>query len=255
MGDFEGVELLGEHLMWNGRTPTDAREAERLLSMAGEAGRGSAWTILASGVVNKKLPTPALSNYDIYVEKARVLGDSRVEVLDGKQLLYRDPDKALANLEKAASMANADAIKYLIALFRDGKHSRVKRDMRRARAYFEKYGKSLPAEAQQQMAFLFQAATAQGAVQFEKLSRTARSRSDFSSIELQKEIYRANPNLSIYLAQESLRGKGLYNGSLSGLATATTVASIQKVCGTLRSKFDCGKEIMSDRVIARMVVY
>lgn len=257
-GDFEGVEALGETLMWQAKTPADRREAERLLTLAGTAGRGSAWTTLAYGALYRKLSSTANANYRTYVEKARALGDAQIDIVEAERLLYRsskkpNPSAAIVSLEKAASAGNPEATKYLVRLYRDGNGYNVKRSLPKARAYLKKYGTKLSSETQQQQAFLLQAAVARSNSEFSKLAHTARARSDFTSTDFQRQLYQANRNFSIYLAQDKLREKKLYNGPLNGRATTRTMASLRDVCKTLVWKGNCDKKILSDRSLAAII--
>lgn len=258
-GDFEGLEALGETLMWEGKTADDRREAERLLTMAGNAGRGSAWTTLAFGAIYDKLDSVATSKYETYLQKGRAAGDPQIEIVETERLLYRtgprgEPGQALALLEKAASAGNPDAIKYLIKLRRDGNSYNIKQNLTRARAYLSKYGSKLPADAQQQQALLLRAAVARTRVEFAGLSQTVRARPDFTSTDFQRQIFQANSNFSIYLVQEKLKDKNLYQGPLNGRATAHTIATLRSVCKTLVWKGDCDKKILSDRSLAAFIV-
>ncbi|MBK1867143.1 tetratricopeptide repeat protein [Taklimakanibacter albus] len=257
-GDFEGVEALGETLMWDAKTPADRREAERLLNLAGTGGRGSAWTTLAYGALYDKLSSAANANYNTYVEKARALGDAQIEIVEAERLLYRasrrpNPSAAIASLEKAASGGNSEAIKYLVKLYRDGNGYNVKRNLAKARAYLKKYGTKLSSETQQQQAFLLQAAVARSSTEFSKLAHTARARTDFTSTDFQRQLYQSNQNFSIYLAQDKLREKNLYKGPLNGRATTRTMASLRDVCKTLVWKGNCDKKILSDRSLAAII--
>lgn len=259
LGDFEGVEALGETLMWGSKTAQDRREAERLLTMAGTAGRGSAWTTLAYGALYKKLGEAANAKYKTYVEKARELGDTQIEIVEAERLLYRsgsrrNTSKAIASLESAASKGNPDAIRYLVRLFRDGNDYNVKRSLSKARAYLKKYGPKLPTEAQQQQSLLLRAAAARSASEFASLAQSARAQTDFSSTDFQRQIYQANPNFSIYLAQETLKGKNLYQGPLNGRATTRTMASLRDACKALVWKGNCDKKLLSDRALASIIM-
>lgn len=260
MGDFEGVESLGETLMWTGRTADDRREAERLLTMAGASGRGGAWTTLAYGAIYGKLDKAATAKYAIYVEKARALGNPQIEVVEAERYLYglgtkRDAARTVSNLEKAAASGNPYAIKFLIKLFRDGSRPDIKRNVVKARVYFNSYGPKLSPVLQEQQSFLLQTAATQRVSDFAGLSRTARARPDFSSIDLQKQISGANWNFSVYLAQESLKRKKVYIGPVNGQVTRKTYASFQRACKKLLSKADCDdKKVLSDKTLAFIIL-
>lgn len=257
-GDFEGVEALGETLMWDARTADQRREAERLLTMAGTGGRGSAWTTLAYGAIYGKLNSTAASKYRTYVENARAAGDTQIEIVEAERLLYRtgkrgNPGAAVAGLEKAAAGGNPDAIKYLVKLFRDGNDASIRRNLVKARAYLNKYGTKLPPEAQQQQALLIRAAAARTNNQFAELARAGREQPNFTSTAFQRQIYQTNQNFSIYLAQQMLQEKNKYSGPLNGRATRRTMLALRDACKTLVWKGNCDKKILSDRALAAII--
>lgn len=259
MGDYEGIEAFGEDRMWNAKTTDDKREAERLLSMAGTSGRGSAWATLGYGAIYRRLTPAANARFETYLRNARALGNNQIEIVEAERLLYRtgkrgNPAAAIRSLEAAADEGNPDAIKYLIRLVRNGNDYTVKPSLSRARAYLNKYGPKLPPKAQEQQALLLRAATARRATEFATLSHTVRARDDFKSADFQRQIYQANSNFSIYLAQLTLKEKNLYRGPLNGRATSRTMASLRGVCKTLVWKSNCDKKILSDRAMAAIIV-
>lgn len=257
MGDYSGIEALGEDLMWNGRTRDNKREAERLLTMAGESGRGSAWTTLGYGSIYGKLTPAGNARYRTYLQHARVLGDNEIEIVEASRLLYRsgkwgNAPRAIRILEAAAEKGNADAIKYLIRLVRDGNHYNVDRNRAKARALLRRYGPKLPPAEQQQQEFLLRAVGAPPA-NFSKLSSEAQAIADFSSIDFQKQVFKANTSLSIYLAQEALKKKQLYRGPLNGRATKSTMTSLRAACNALIWKSGCDKKLLSDGSMAMII--
>jgi len=259
LGDYEGIEALGEDLMWNGRTFDDKREAERLLSMAGSSGRGSAWTTLGYGAIYGKLTGSASAKYETYVQNARALGDKQIEIVDTERLLYRSgakgkPVRAIRNLETAAETGNQDAIKYLIRLVRDGNRYNVERSLPRARAYLKKYGEKLSPTLLKQQEFLLQAAVTP-APSFTTLSGKAHAIPDFATVDFQKQVFQANSSFSVYLAQEALKKKQLYRGPLNGRATKRTLSSLRAACDALVWKSGCDKKLMSDRSMATIIKF
>lgn len=260
-GNFEGVEAVGETLMWTGRTADDRREAERLLNMAGTSGRGSAWTTLAYGAIYGRLGKVESAKYATYVEKARALGNTQIEVVEAERLLYglgvrKNAARVVANLEAAAANGNPDAIKFLIKLFRDGSRPDVKKNLTKAQAYFATYGQKLPAAAQQQQTLLLQIAAAKKASEFAALSRVVRARPDFPSVDFQKQINSANWFFSVYLAQQSLKRRKQYSGPVDGRVTKKSFLSIQRACRGLPWKADCSdKKVLSDKTLALIILH
>lgn len=259
LGDYEGIEALGEDLMWNGKISDDKREAERLLSMAGSSGRGTAWTTLGYGAIYGKLTGSGSAKYDTYLQNARELGDKQIEIVETERLLYRSgtkgkPIRAIRNLETAADAGNQEAIIYLIRLVRDGNNYNIERSLPRARAYLEKYGEKLSPTSIEQQKFLLHAAVAPAA-DFAALSGKAHAIPDFATVDFQKQVFRASASFSIYLAQEALKKKQLYRGPLNGRATKRTLNSLRAACNALTWKSGCDKKLISDRSMATIIKF
>jgi TPR repeat protein len=260
MGNFEGVEAVGETLMWTGRTADDRREAERLLYLAGTSGRGSAWTTLAYGAIYGRLGKADGAKYATYAEKARALGSTQIEVVEAERLLYglgtkKNAARVVTNLEAAAANGNPDAIKFLIKLFRDGSRPDVKKNLTKAQAYFDTYGQKLPAADQQQQTLLLKIARATKLSEFVELSRAIRARPDFQSVDFQKQINSANWYFSVYLAQQSLKRRKQYSGPLDGRVTKKSFLSIQRACRVLPLKADCSdKNVLSGKTLALIIL-
>ena len=260
LGEVAGVEQLGGTLMWSARSATDRKLAENYLTMAGKAGKGSAWTTLAQGAMYGKLSKASNGKYKMFVENARALGDAQIEIVEADRWMWgaggarANPTKAISTLEAAAAAGNQDAIEYLIRLQRDGNGWNIKKSSKRADAYFAKYGGKLTKQRKYRQRILLQAAKSKSLNDFGQLSGEIGGHPELASHDFHKQVFRANPNFSIFLLQEKLRDRKVYEGPINGLATARTLASIRLACDALRSRSKCTGPILSDGVIAQVIM-
>lgn len=259
LGNVEGVELLGGKLMWNGRSKADAKLAEKYLTMAGKAGRGPAWTTLAQGAVYRKLGKGSAAKYPIFLKNARALGETKIEIVEAERWMWglagtkANASKTISTLETAAAAGNQDAIKYLIGLRRGGNGWNIKRNLKIAQAYLDKYGSKLTQDDRNKQTILFQAARAHSPSAFAQLLENIDDHPDFKSAEFHKQLFRANQNFSVYVLQAALKERKIYTGSLNGLATARTISAIRRVCDALRGQAKCNGKILSAGVIAQVI--
>lgn len=260
LGDFEGIEQLGLKLMWNSRSKVDSKLAEKYLTRAGKAGRGSAWTTLAQGAVYGKLATSSLVKYQGFVQNARSMGETAIEIVEADRHMWgllgtkASASKAISILEIAAANRNQDAIKYLIGLLRDGNGWNIKKSTKKAQAYFDKYGSKLSQENKNRQVILLRAAKTNSVGAFNRLAQEINAQPDFSSIEFQKQLFRTNRNFSIYLVQVKLKKGKIYNGPPNGLATTRTLSSMHRACNILQNGKKCDGKMLSEGVAALIIL-
>ncbi len=260
LGDVEGIELLGRKLMWSQRSKTDANLAEKYLTMAGKAGRGPAWTTLAQGAIYGKLGKGSAAKYPVFLKNARRLGETKIEIVEAERWTWglagakANASKTISTLETAAAAGNQDAIKYLISLLRDGNGWNIKRNIKKAQAYLDKYGSKLAQADQHQQAILLKVARTNSLSAFAQLSEKIDANPDFVSAEFHKQLFRTNQNFSVYLLQAELKERKIYTGSLNGKATARTISAIRSACDALQGKAKCKGKILSEGVIVQVIM-
>lgn len=260
LGDVEGVELLGRKLMWNGRSRAETKRAEKYLTMAGEAGSGPAWTTLAQGAVYKKFGKGSAAKYPVFLKNARALGETKIEVIEAERWMWglagakANASKTISTLETAAAAGNQDAIKYLIGLRRGGNGWNIKKNTKKAQAYFDKYGGKLTQADHNQQTTLLRVARARSPGDFAQLLENIDDHPDFRSAEFHKQLFRANQNFSVYVLQAALKERKIYTGSLNGMATARTISAIRRACDALPGKTKCKGKILSPGVIAQVIM-
>ena len=260
LGDVEGVKALGGKLMWEGRSKADAKLAEKYLTMAGQAGRGSAWTTLAQGALYGKLGKSSITKYPVFLKNARALSETKIEIVEAQRWMWglggakADASKTVSTLETAAAAGNQDAIEYLISLLRDGNGGNIKKNIKKAQAYLDKYGSKLKQPDGQQQAILLKAARTNSVSAFAQLSQMIDAHPEFVTKELYKQLFRVNRNFSIYLLQATLKNKKIYEGPLNGVATARTVSAIRRACDTMQGQAKCEGKMLSEGVVAQVMM-
>lgn len=254
-GDGQGLERLGAHLMWN---RISYRRGEDYLRRAGELGRSTAWTSLAEGAMYAYLGKRSRAKFNGYAAKARAAGDHRIEVLEANRRIWgismrASGPKAIAGLEQAADAGNAHAARFLISLVRDGNYWNVRRRPNNAVAYLERYQDLLTPMEQEQLALSIEIAKARSPAQFKQLSEVFFAHPEYKSRWFGQEIYKANPNFAMYVLQIEMRDKGLYSGSLNGLATRSTLRSLWRTCNRMGDRRRCNDTVMHPSVISALL--
>jgi hypothetical protein len=70
----------------------------------------------------------------------------------------------------------------------------------------------------------------------------------------QKQLFQANQNFSVYVLQAALKERKIYTGSPNGMATARTISAIRRACDALQGAAKCKGKILSEGVIAQLIV-
>jgi len=254
-GNGEGLEQLGAHLMWE---QIDTPSGEAYLRQAGKLGRTSAWETLAEGAMYGYLGPNRGEKFDKYAKMARENDSTRIEVLDAQRQMWGISMRAsgpatIEKLEKEASEGNKDALKFLISLVRDGNEMNIRSKPARASTYIEKYLDMLtPAEAMQ-FKLSIEAAQANSRAEYNTIYKRFSEWEGAVPDELAKEVFAANPNLSIYMLQKSMKEQGTYKGPLNGLATRSTLKAIVKGCKSHRIRRNCTKSVVDADVIGPLL--
>lgn len=254
-GDGEGLERYGEWLMWR---QDDPAAAEALLRRAGTLGRGRAWTVLAEGAMHGYLPPGSRAKFDEFAEKARAAGEERIVLLEAQRRMWgitlrASGPETIALLEEAADAGNAMAAKYLVSLVRDGNEYNVRKRPEAARAYIETYGALLTPLEAEQLAFTIDAAGMAGTRAFSEVAATLDSRPELMSAWFAKELFKANPNLAVYLLQARMSARGEYAGPVNGLATRATLTAIGRLCRAETGNTECADRPLSADVIGPLL--
>ena len=254
-GNGEGLEQLGGHLMWE---QLDAVKGEAYLRQAGALGRTSAWETLAEGAMYGYLGPDRGDKFKEFAENARASKSSKIEVLDAKRQMWGISMRAsgegtIAKLEDAATQGNKDALKFLIGLVRDGNQMNIRKEPDRASAYIEKYSDLLTQNETAQFKLSVEAATAESRADYNAIHDRFAQWDGAVSDDLAKEIFAANPNLTIYLLQKGWKAKGAYEGDLNGLATRATLRAVVNGCKAHRIRLNCTKSVVDADIIGPLL--
>lgn len=254
-GNGEGLEVYGARLMW---ANADPKAAESYLRRAGELGRGSAWTTLAKGLIYGYLGKRTPSRFNEFADRARAAGEEEIALVDAARFTWglttrASGKKVLAVLEEAAEAGNAKAARRLIALTRDGNSYNIRKDPMRAEKYLERYGDLLPAPDVKQLQLSIKAASAWNVGQFARLAQTFEDQPDMLSVEFGKDLFKSNPNFAVYLFQRWMAERGLYRGSVNGLATEKTMRTLVRECKKLGTLPNCNDGPLRADVVSALL--
>ncbi len=255
LGDGKGLADYGSALMWSQAGPADA---EAYLRRAGEMGVGPAWTTLATGAMYGYLGHNSRSKYSDFAERGTAAGEKQIAVLDAQRQIWgismrASGPKTLAGLEAAADAGNDVATQYLISLVRDGNGLNIRKDPDAARAYLERFSKSLSPLEVRQLGFTIDVSSTKVVPNFAALAETYNSQPDLKSVAFGEDIYAVNPNFSFFVLQQNMREKGLYDEDLNGMATPATLRGVYAECRALANPERCNDTVMRADIIGALL--
>ncbi|KEO51507.1 tetratricopeptide repeat protein [Thioclava pacifica] len=257
-GDGQGIWKYGEMLMWSER---DAKTAEAMLNRAGELGVGQAYATLAEGAMYGYLGGGSVSRakFDGYAEKARAAGNQRIEVLDAIRQMWgismrADGPKTVEELTKAANAGNREAGRYLLGLLRDGNGLNIQKDRAAAEALLKDHPELFTDAERAEMQLSIDVAKRRDPKGIAASAEVVQSRRGDLSQSAAEDLYKAAPNVVIYVLQQDLKAKGLYAGKLDGLAGPRTLKGLNKLCKTLPGGLNCTDGILSRKTIGALLI-
>ncbi len=253
-GSSKALRQVGEMLMWGQSAPA---EAEALLTRAGEMGDGAAWAILAEGAMYGYLEgggAASRAKFDGFAAKARAAGNERIEVLDATRQMWginmvASGPKTLERLETAAAAGNALAAQNLVVLLRDGNQMNLWPDRDAAAAALARHAAVLGPDASWRLERTIEAARARQPAAWAAVAKAVAERPDLASKEFGQDLYKANPNVAVYVLQRKLADAGLYAGRPNGLATHDTLRALYKACRKLPDDPACGDSVMRPDIL------
>lgn len=254
-GNGEGLETYGTTIMWSERDPA---AAENYLRRAGELGRDSAWATLAEGAMYGYLGRNSRAKFDAFAQKAGGAGVDRLAILEAERQMWgismrASGPRTIAGLEQAAEDGNKPALKYLIALVRNGNQLNIRKNTDQAYGYLDRFSDLLTPLEFAQMSMSIDAAKVKIVAAYKPLAAQFDQRPELKSLWFGEELYAANPNFAIYLLQSDMKRKGIYSGALNGLATQLTLRAIDHECRTLKDDSKCNDSIMRPDVIGALL--
>lgn len=255
LGDGSGLRHYGSDLMWR---EAGASVAEEYLTRSGELGVGAAWSTLAEGAMYGYLGLGQRARFAGFAAKAVALGETRIAVLEAERQLYginmrASGPKAIAGLEQAAAGGNVDAIRYLIALVRNGNRLNVRKSPDRAAAYLVQFSDFLNENEEAQLALTIDAARVRRAEKYGDIADKFYSQPELKSVAFGKEIFAANPNFAIFLLQTSMQRAGNFTGIIDGFAGKRTLRAIYRACQRLDDKGQCRHTPLHPNVIGQLL--
>jgi uncharacterized protein len=142
----------------------------------------------------------------------------------------RDPKAAIATLEAAAKAGNSDAARRLIGLYRSGSGKILRPDVAKAKAALAAYSGLLNPTQLVSEQLLLQAADASNPADYAALTMAYRAAPQSIRIGILTGLRSANANAFIYIVQDELKRRGIYDGPLHGTLTRRTISAIKTLC-------------------------
>ncbi|OOY27223.1 hypothetical protein BMI90_14095 [Thioclava sp. L04-15] len=257
-GDGQGIWKYGEMLMWSERDP---KGAEAILNRAGELGAGQAYATLAEGAMYGYLGGGSVSRakFEGYAEKARAAGNQRIEVLDAIRQMWgismrADGPKTVEELTQASNAGNREAARYLLGLLRDGNGLNIQKDRAAAEALLKDHPELFTDSERAAMQLSIDVAKRRDPKGIAASAAVVQSRRADLSQAAAEDLFKAAPNVVIYVLQEDLKAKGLYSGKLDGLAGPLTLRGMNKLCKTVPGGLNCTDGILSRKTVGALLV-
>lgn len=252
-GNGEGLEIYGRTIMWSERNHV---AAEDYLRRAGELGRDSAWATLAEGAMYGYLGRNSRAKFDAFTQKAA--GADQIAILEAQRQMWgismrASGPRTIAGLEQAVQDGNKPALKYLLALVRDGNQLNIRKNTDQAYGYLDRFASLLSPVEFAQMSMSINAAKVKIVTAYKPLAVQFDQQARLKSLWFGRELYAANPNFAIYLLQNDMKRKGIYAGALNGLATRATLRAIYRECRFLKDNLRCNDSVMRSDIIGALL--
>lgn len=252
-GKSKALRQVGEMAMWGQRDPAGA---EALLRRAGEMGDGDAWAILAEGAMYGYLGGGSVSRAKFagFAERARAAGNERIEVLDATRQMWgismvASGPKTIERLRTAADAGNGTAARFLVGILRDGNRMNLHRQLGDADAALAKYRAVIGPDDSWRLGQTIAAARARKPAAWAALAGPLAARPDLVTADFGRDLYKANPNATIYLLQKRLADEGLYRGALDGMVGRHTLRALYQACSRLPGNLPCSDSVMRPDVL------
>lgn len=254
-GDGRGLQQFGSQLMWSQR---NAAEAEIYLRRSGELGVGAAWSSLAEGAMYGYLGPNSRGKFDEFAARARDAGENRIAILEAQRRMWGISMRAsgpgtLEVLEQAAEAGNADALKFLISLVRNGNRYNIRKEPERAREYLDRFATLLTSTEIEQLSLTIDATRARNIPEYRELATQIDARPELKSVWFGRELFAANPNVAIFMLQSDMSATNSYAGALNGLATKSTLRALLQECRALEGTRDCRETVLHPDVIGALL--
>ena len=215
-GDASGLLQYGEELMWSRRDPTGA---EAILIRAGDMGESRAWVVLANGAMYGYLGSGNRSRakFTPYADKARAAGEERIAVLEAERSMWginmrASGPRTINILTEAARAGNTEAARTLIRLLRDGNGWYMKRKPDEAAAAYDELAPLLDKDELAPLALTLEIAKADTIEDYPVAANLVAAHPEFTSVEFFTDLYKAHPNVALYILQTSGASRGITTG-------------------------------------------
>ena len=257
-GNASGLLQFGENLMWSLRDPA---RAEAMLTRAGDMGESRAWVVLANGAMYGYLGggNRSRAKFTPYADKARAAGEERIAVLEAERSMWginmrASGPRTINILTEAARAGNAEAARTLIRLLRDGNGWYMKRKPDAAAAAYDEFAPLLDKDELAPLALTLEIAKANTIEDYPVAANLVAAHPEFSSVEFFTDLYKAHPNVALYILQARWKEQGHYHGTLNGLATRSTMTAATVACRRDVATSVCFGPIMKPEVIGALLM-
>lgn len=226
--------------------PADFDAAKSSAVLASRLGNSSAMTNFAVQIVRGPLSSKyARAGLDLLRQGvAESWPDAPAQLarlaIEGK-VPNMGPSQAIETLKSAAAANDSSAIRYLIAIYRDGIKGQRKRP-EEARQLLEQHADLLGADtAGVESVYLLASTHAPMESIYEEFKKLPRNR----AIPVYQRLRYANPNAFVYIAQRELAKADRFSGTPNGTLNTATVSAMMEFCYEFGEQSACARGPLS----------
>lgn len=223
------------------------------------AGRDGALVMIAKGIAEGKLGkgVPRRNGFAMLEEAKRKSNPDAAVALAECYLnglgVGRNAEAALSLLRQAAEDGNSTAARKLVALYRDGHKSGVRRNLTKAWAELAAVASKLDHGTLRSEEILLEAAAAEGTASYRQIEAKVRAAGPLETPKLVRKLKSVNKHAYVFMVQGQLQALGYHHYSATGTLSRVTVRSMYGYCIEWEPKPLCRQGPMTNRMTDVMV--
>lgn len=232
----------------------DPVKALDYLNKAVAAGREGVMAMIGKGIADGKLGKgiPRRNGFAMLEEARRKSNpDAAVALAEcylGGLGVRRNANAALSLLRESAGEGNLAAVRKLVALYRDGHKSGVRRNLDKARQELAAVSSKLDQTTLRTEEILLDAAAAEGTASYREIEAKVRAAGPLETPGLVRKLKSVNKHAYVFMVQGQLQSLGYHNNGTSGVLSRATVRAMYGYCIQWESKALCRQGPMTNRM-------
>ena len=257
LGSASGFVTLGNYYVSLPSSALNGKKAEDHLLRAARNGEGSAWVVMANGIIFKKISQPTVS-LATCLKKAKEAKAYDGEVIAASRYLWaagvpRDLRRYQTLLAKAASEGNPSAARALARVYRNGIPNLMGGNLIKAEAVLKQYAGVFGPEKLRNERLLLDAAKLSTPKAYAKFWDDPASAALAVQGSVIGDLYTTNKHLVVFQAGRNLKAKGIYKGEASGLLTKSMIGALNKACIAGSGEKTCKRPVTSAEFLGYII--